>query len=403
MKLLIYDWNFITKLDVYNSIIDYGIEIELFNCEFSPRNIQEKEKYKEKLQEFIKHKQYDAFFSINFFEEFAYIANNENTMYICWTYDSPALGSNIQALKLNTNRIFVFDSSEYFEYKSYGIDNIYYLPLAVNTTRLNNIILPPMEKLKYYSEISFVGQLYQSDMDKIFPLFDEYSAGYIAAIINSQLSIHNKNIIKELINPKILEKLFNDDVKQALIDNLNDDFYHNVQEMGVSNTISFLLKAVTNKERVVLLSLLAKYHRVKLYTKDNCRLPGVNNFGIVDYNREMPMVFKASKINLNITLRTIRAGIPQRVLDILGCRALALTNEQEDMKEYFEDHKNILIYQSIEEALDKCKYYLKNDSKAEKIRQNGYKLVKDKFSFKHQLRQIWEICGMNGEIKENNV
>ena len=121
--------------------------------------------------------------------------------------------------------------------------------------------------------------------------------------------------------------------------------------------------------------------------------------GLVDYVREMPLVFKCSRINLNITLRTIKCGIPQRVLDIMGCGALVLTNYQKDMEQYFTDGKDILIYTSMEEALDKCRFYLKNEKEAEKIRKNSFQLVKDRFSFEHQLNIIWETCGLKDKIK----
>ena len=114
--------------------------------------------------------------------------------------------------------------------------------------------------------------------------------------------------------------------------------------------------------------------------------------------KQMPLVFKCSKINLNITLRTIRHGIPQRVLDIMGCRALALTNYQEDVLQYFEDGKELLLYSSVEEAADKCKYYLSHETEAEKIRQNGYKAVRDQFSYARRLNQIWEISGLKGKL-----
>ena len=400
MKILIHDWSFFTKDDLYSTLKAQGIKFDLFWCPYSSRIKAEREKFQEVLESFLKDKEYDAFFSINFFPDFAIEANKRGIPYICWTYDSPSLGGITDALKLETNRIFIFDSSEYEEYKGCDIKNLHYLPLAVNTSRLSRITVPPMSKMKFYSDISFVGQLYQSDMDRIFPLFDEYSAGYVAAIINSQLSLYGRDIIRDLINPKIVDTLFNEAVKEALLKNLNDGFFYDVTELDFSNVTSFLLKAVTNKERVLLLSLLAKYYKVKLYTRGAHQLPGVLNLGIIDYLSEMPMVFKCSKINLNITLRTIKKGVPQRVLDILGCGALALTNYQEDLDKHFKDNENILIYRSMEEALDKCNFYLKNEKEAERVRKNGYKLVREQFSFEHQLEEIWKTCGLMEKIKK---
>lgn len=398
MKLFIYDWPFITKHDLYQTITKQGILCDLFTSNATPRILSQKEQFQVNLEKALSGKEYDAIFSINFFPELAEAAHKKNILYICWTYDSPAMGTLNSSHFFDTNRIFLFDSAEYEEYKGYGVPNLYYLPLAVNTKRVVSMKPTPMEQMKYRADISFVGQLYQSDMDKIFPLFDEYGAGYIAAIINTQLNVYGTNIIKDLVNENLVKRLCNEKVTEALLQNLNNNFFHDVAELKSWALLAFLLKAVTNKERILLLTLLAKYYHVKLFTTGKPKLPNVNSYGVVDYVKDMPLVFKCSKINLNITLRNIRHGIPQRVLDIMGCQALAMTNYQEDLNEYFEDRKSLLIYSSIEEALDKCKYYLNHEKEAEKIRQNGYKIVKDQFSYEHQLNQIWKLSGLKSRL-----
>ncbi|MCX4268048.1 MAG: DUF3880 domain-containing protein [Lachnospiraceae bacterium] len=401
MKLFIYDWNFITKYDLYRAMQKQGIEYDLFNSKSNPRVNSQSKQFRKDLEKALDNKKYDAIFSINFFLELAEAAHARNILYICWTYDSPALGIANETHFFDTNRIFLFDSSEYEEFQEHGVKNIfYYLPLAADARRLSQMKPTPMGRMKYHADISFVGQLYQSDMDKMFPLFDEYGAGYIAALINIQLNVYGTNFIQELINENLIKRLCNQKVTEALLKNLNHNFFHDVEEVKSWGLIAFLLKAVTNKERILLLTLLAKYYHVKLFTINSPKLPNVKICEPVDYRYDMPLVFKCSKINLNITLRNIRRGIPQRVIDIMGCHALAMTNYQEDLNEYFKDGQDLLIYSSMEEALDKCKYYLSHEKEAEKIRQNGYKIVKDKFSYEHQLNRIWELSGLKNKLSK---
>lgn len=398
MKLFIYNWSFITKHDLYNAFRRQGIDFDMFSTSASPRVNAQREQFQEDLKKVLQDREYDAIFSINFFDDLANAAHERGMLYISWTYDSPALGNIRPELFLDTNRIFLFDSYEYDVYLKCEVPNLYYLPLAVDTYRLGKMQPTPMEKMKYYSDVSLVGQLYQSDMDKILPMFDEYGAGYIAAMINTQLGIYGFNLMEDMVNENIIQRICNEEVSQALLENMNHRFFHDVTEIKPNAMIGFLLKAVTNKERILLLTLLAKYHRVKLFAPDEMKLPNVTSCGIVDYVEHMPLVFKCSKINLNITLRNIRNGIPQRVLDIMGCGALALTNYQKDIEEYFEEGKELLIYHSIEEAVDKCNYYLKHEKEAEKIRQNAYKIVKDEFSYERQLNKIWELSGVKDRI-----
>lgn len=205
-----------------------------------------------------------------------------------------------------------------------------------------------------------------------------------------------RNLIKDVVNESVVERLVNPDVEEVLMDNLrHPNLFPNITKVRSHELKFFLNKAVTNKERVLLLSLLAKYYRVKLFAPEDVKLPGVQCCGTVDYMTQMPLVFKCSKINLNITLRNIQGAIPQRVLDIMGCRSLVLTNYQEDVLNYFEDGGHLLVYRSIEEAVDKCRYYLAHDKEAEKIRKNAYKIVKDQFGFEKQLNRIWELSGLS--------
>jgi len=400
MKLFVYNWNFITKRDLYQAFAEEGIKFDLFTPIVSPRINAQREDFRKELEKAMEGKEYDAIFSINFFEDLASAAHEKGILYVCWSYDSPALGSLRPCHFYDTNRLFLFDSHELTRYQRHNVPELYYLPLAADVNRLNKMRPSPMEQMKYRADVSLVGQLYRSDMDKIFPLFDEYGAGYVAAIINTQMNVYGCDIVEDLINDKIIGQICNEDVTKALLENINAGFLHDVEELKSYAFEMFLSKAVTNKERVLLLTLLGKYFQVKLYAPDKVDIPNVKKLGVVDYVNGMPMVFKCSRINLNITLRTIRHGIPQRVIDILGCRGLALTNYQEDLQEYFADGKELLVYRSLEEALDKCRYYLAHEKEAEKIRQNGYRIVKEKFSYAHQLNKIWEITGLKDRLNE---
>ena len=108
----------------------------------------------------------------------------------------------------------------------------------------------------------------------------------------------------------------------------------------------------------------------------------------------MPKVFHHSKINLNITLRSIEAGIPLRCLDILGCHGFLMTNYQKDLFTELEDGKDLVVYEDMEDAVEKAEFYLKNEKARKEIIKNGYKKVKDCFNYHRQLSKIWEITGL---------
>lgn len=154
----------------------------------------------------------------------------------------------------------------------------------------------------------------------------------------------------------------------------------------------FLARRVTALERMEALKKLSEKQEVWLFSDcEELSLTEVRQMGRVDYYNQMPQVFEASKINLNITLRSIQTGIPPRVLDIMGCRGFLITNYQQEMEEYFTRGIHYEDYRSIEELEEKTAYYLRHDVERERIAEHGYERVKEEFCYRKRLQQIEKI------------
>lgn len=108
----------------------------------------------------------------------------------------------------------------------------------------------------------------------------------------------------------------------------------------------------------------------------------------------MPYVFKCSKINLNITLKSILSGMPLRALDIMGCGGFLLTNFQSEFMDYFTPGEDLAIYESESHLLEQIEYYLNHDDERMAIAQNGYKKVKQFHTFKNRLSEICDIANL---------
>ena len=95
----------------------------------------------------------------------------------------------------------------------------------------------------------------------------------------------------------------------------------------------------------------------------------------------MPEVFANSKVNLNISLKAIRTGIPLRVIDVMGCGGFVLSNYQEEILEYMHPGVDCEVYE----------FYLKNEKIREKIAQNGLELVRRDFTFEDRVKVLLEL------------
>ena len=145
-------------------------------------------------------------------------------------------------------------------------------------------------------------------------------------------------------------------------------------------------------ERKSLLSLLSENFHLKLYTHNPVPyMPGADYMGAVDPVTTMPYVFKCSKINLNISLRSIYTGIPLRAFDIMGSGGFLITSFQSDFLEYFEPDLDFVYYESPEDLVDKCRFYLTHDDTREKIARSGHDKVKAHHTYTARLEEILRI------------
>ena len=199
----------------------------------------------------------------------------------------------------------------------------------------------------------------------------EYSQGFVEGLVEAQLKVYGYNFLKEALSEDVIEEIAG---KCQL--SLSDMYHQDVAGM-VADTIGMEVSA---RERENVLKVLGQCFDVDFYS--GSKLPSllqslrIKEKGYADYEKEMPYVFRCSKINLNITSKTITSGIPLRVFDILSCGGFCMTNYQPEIAEYFVDGEDIVMYSSMEDLVEKVAYYLEHDEEREQIARNGYEKLK---------------------------
>jgi hypothetical protein len=82
--------------------------------------------------------------------------------------------------------------------------------------------------------------------------------------------------------------------------------------------------------------------------------------------------YAESRIVFNIAMKE---DLNMRVFETLGTGSFLLTDWVPSIDELFEDGKHFVLYRSLDEAVDKARYYLAHDEEREKIAQAGYEEV----------------------------
>ena len=381
MKILYYTWSENSKLDMEQTLLKLGHEVVTTSIPFS--NYEKDIVFEEQFEHVINESKCDAIFSFNFFPLIAKSAEKAKKKYVSWVYDSPHRTLYSPSAKSEYSYVFLFDRMQYIELQSRNILHLFHFPLAVNTTRLNQQLGELTMETAYKDEVSFVGSLYEKNMyDQINYLPDQLR-GYIDGLMAAQSKVYGYNFIKELITDEVTSEI------NKYVSLNFDPSYQLKDNVLYSDMVNAKL---TSMERVCYLEDVAQRYPFTLYTaSDTSLVPGAKNGGILSYDKEMPKVFRKSKINLNITLRSIESGIPLRALDIMGAGGFLLSNYQPELAEYFVDGKEVVLFTSQEDMLEKIDYYLNHDAERQEIAIRGWEKVQKEFSYEIQLKKIFDL------------
>lgn len=331
---------------------------------------------------------YYAVFSYDYFPQFAEVCYEKNKYYISWVVDNPHFSLWSSTTKYSTNRIFCFDRSQYEQMKQTGISHVYYLPLGADIDTFNKL---DYSKNLFHGDVSFVGSLYNENernlFQQIIKYLPEYVRGYLSALILAQQNIPENVMSKDLITQEVWNV-----IKKHVNLPRSDSYPFPYEECF----LDILKKEVTKQERCNAVSVLNEKFDFKLYTGSLTEFnPKLRKGGYVDYETEMPLVFRNSKVNINITLRSITTGIPLRALDIMACGGFLLTNYQSELMEYFTENKDCVFYYDLEDMVIKTDYYLRNETERRKIAEEGCRKVQREFSLKGQLTKMKTILNEN--------
>lgn len=89
-------------------------------------------------------------------------------------------------------------------------------------------------------------------------------------------------------------------------------------------------------------------------------------------------------------------AISYETLRGMACGTLTLTNKYPGIEDVLGRDGDTIIYaNTVEETLDKVKYYLSHDSEREKIASRGYEFVHNEYNFETHLRRIAKELGVD--------
>lgn len=396
-SILFIEWKSFGNPYIQEAFRRLGFEIDCYELDTKKVDTRNDLEYTEKLVKHIIGKQHYFVFSFNYYPIIAIACKACRIPYVSWIYDSPFIQLFSETLSYDTNFAFIFDNGTCRELEKLGLQT-YYLPMAAPMNCYRNVWQNKAAGAGYSCDISFVGSLYNEEKSDMYHHLDKvepYEKGFLDALIKAQKNIYGYNFLEKVLmdNPEIMKKIQEVCPVYARGDGLES------AEWTLANY--FLARKVTALERTEIVQMLGEQFGEKalihMYTPGNAEFKGVHNMGKADYHTQAPHIFANSKINLNVTLRSIQTGIPLRAFDIMGCGGFLLTNYQDDYLEHFEPDEDLVIYYGYEDLVEKVRYYLEHESERVRIAQSGYKKIASQHTYLQRARTILDAVKMYWE------
>ena len=120
-------------------------------------------------------------------------------------------------------------------------------------------------------------------------------------------------------------------------------------------------------------------------------------------DKNLPNVIRNSKICLNFSKsKGKKKQTKARIFEITGSGSLCITENSNELKNYFKINKEIISFDSYEELVSKIKFFLKNENLREKIAKNGYLKCRKNYIYTLIIKKILSKVKMNKINKLDN-
>jgi spore maturation protein CgeB len=120
------------------------------------------------------------------------------------------------------------------------------------------------------------------------------------------------------------------------------------------------------------------------------RIPGLKAYwrGFA-YERDYRLALAASKIALCLVRRANRDGHVMRTFELPACAAFMLAERTEEHLELFEEGQEMACFETVQELVDKARYYLAHESERQQIAASGYRRVTSApYTYRHRVAEL---------------
>ena len=136
--------------------------------------------------------------------------------------------------------------------------------------------------------------------------------------------------------------------------------------------------------------------------KDNLLTKYIRNLHFPITDEEMVRKYSESKISLGFLevfdnhdhSKNTMQHLHLREFEVPMCGALYFTNYSDELAEHYEPDREVIIYRNEHELLDKVRYYLSHESKANAVRKAGFNRAQNCHTYQGRFTDLFKSLGL---------
>lgn len=319
----------------------------------------------------------DAVFGLGYSACIAELCHSLNLIYISWLLIPPFSEVYSATVIYATNRIFVADKYIADLFNMQGITNIFFLPVGVNIEKCRQAEENCSNDILWDAAVAdTISQKGWHELFRTEKLKDS-TLGYLEGILTCQNLIYGYDFYQRPMPGYVLEDLRQNSAIVLPHDSVEDisDYYAD----------QCFYPKTTEKDRVIGVKTLEK-GGMRTHYFSNQPIEGEN---LIQHNpaslEERLKVYAGTKINLCITPRGMRDGLCESVLYAMAMGAFVITDDKPQVLEELNPDENVIIYEDLQDLLNKAKYYFTHDEEREKIAENAKIKIEQEHTLEHRI------------------
>lgn len=291
-------------------------------------------------------------------------------------YDTPlGMESELYSLPRRDALVFCWDSTYLDVFRAAGLSHVHYLPLG---TSLQQHPVTPAATTN--TQPVFVGRIHAPDQTFAgSPALHQAQARYLSAKARYPAASFDQ-LLRAVINS------LSGEARTGF-----ETFLHSERAMP------FLLdtwRRADTAYRQQAIDLMGKEFNICVYSNAQEAVNPEQRITIkpeVSYGAPLARVYAAAPLNLNLTNSHLRTAVNQRVFDIPAVRGVLLTDWRANLEQLFDIDTEIICFHSLEEMIDKARYYLAHPAAGKAIAEKAHRRVTAHHTWRHRAKKLLQI------------